>query len=220
MNLPSRASAPVSATFYFDFADVGSFIVAESWPRARRTSEVALHLEGIDAHGLAARAPNPISFANAAAVARRLGLVLPAQPPKPPEARIALEACAFVRDRSGQEAMEPLASGLWRALWREGRAPNLETVLDAASDVAVSRQALEEGLRSGRGATLLDRATERARASGLPALPAIDLEGYRVAGFDRCLAVLDALTRGAGWDAGASEDAEEETGLPDWIVSG
>jgi len=236
MNLPDHAHTPHHVVFYFDFGDPCAYIASRRLPRAAREAEAALTLEPVDARGLlegrAAVGACPAEVTREAywrqveQAASRFGTPLERPARFPFDSKLLLETCLFVKERSGQEAMAAVADSLWRAVWQEGRDPEIEeTALAAARAVALPERALEQSLGDPRLPEVVARLTRRAALRGVRRVPTVQLE-------DRLFTALEGtfeaerILRGElpmPGEAGADrrdDDSGPAGPVPDWTFSG
>lgn len=230
MTLPDRAHAPHHAVFFFDFGDPFAYLASRRIPRASREAEVALTLAPVHAGGLleqrasagAAARGQESSWESAAEAARRAGVTLRRPERYPFDSRRLLEACLFVRERSGQEAMTAVADALWQAIWERGDDPeSIETAVEAGRGVAVPESAMRAGIEDPRITEVLERVTRRAALRGVRRVPTVQLEDRLFSGFDDVLEAERLLRGSPAPDRDGRREGDDDSGpIPDWTFSG
>jgi 2-hydroxychromene-2-carboxylate isomerase len=166
------AEPPAGATFFYDLASPGCYLVAE---RIRGEMPVVCDWEPVHGASLGI-APEPLDAdALAAAVAAQglLALKLPAT--WPPDSALAMRVAAYAKG-AGKSIAYSLAA--FRQAFAGGRDISDEaTVLLAAAACEMHPVAVLKGAQLRSTASALRRSGERARAAGVTALPAIAVAG-------------------------------------------
>jgi 2-hydroxychromene-2-carboxylate isomerase len=233
--LPSRASAPDHAVFYFDFRDPYAYLVATRVPRLCVEAGTALTLMPIDSMSLghegglmghgASSSVRDYVWQDIERTAERLGTPFHRPHHYPFDSELLLRTCLYIRDRSGQEAMHAVADSLWHAVWERGEDPEaLSTAVRAGREVALPESAIRSVKEDARLGEMLQRTTRRAVERGVDVVPTVDVEGRLFSGFED-MGHLEAALRGAhslsGPPRGPGGDAGGGGGsMPDWTFSG
>jgi 2-hydroxychromene-2-carboxylate isomerase len=185
-------AAPTEAVFFYDLGEPDCYLVAE---RVRGELPVICDWEPVSARslGLTPRAaPDPDTLAAAIEAQGLLPLRLP--PNWPPDTALALRVATYAKG-AGKSIAYSLAA--FRQAFAGGRDLGDEgTVLLAAAACEMHPTAVLKGASLRATDAALGRATQRAQAAGVTALPAFVLAGATVCGPDALEAALAVLTRG------------------------
>jgi 2-hydroxychromene-2-carboxylate isomerase len=164
--------ADAEATFFYDLGSPDCYLVAE---RIRAELPVICEWEPVDgrALGLSAPAPDPAALAAAVSDQGLLPLRLPDR--WPPDTELAMRVATYARG-AGKSIAFSLAA--FRQAFAGGRDLGDEaTVLLAAAACEMHPVAVLKGAGLRSVADRLAAAGERARAAGVTALPALELDG-------------------------------------------
>jgi hypothetical protein len=169
-NESAPADPPAGATFFYDLAAPGCYLVAE-----RIRGELPVVCEWEPVHGASLGiVPEPLDAEALAAAVDAQGLLERKQPASwPPDSALAMRVAAYARG-AGKSIAYSLAA--FRQVFAGGRDISDEaTVLLAAAACEMHPVAVLKGAQLRATAASLRRSGERARAAGVTALPAITL---------------------------------------------